>query len=50
MIALVKFSAVVSGKQVTYKAGDVIPAKVAKELNLEAKPNLATSKKQTDSE
>lgn len=41
MIALVKFKAIVGGKEKTFLAGDKITEKEAKELGLASKPNLA---------
>lgn len=45
MIAKRKFTAVVDGKQVTYRAGDKIDTKAVKELGLTDKPDLAKAAK-----
>ena len=45
MIALVKFKAIVAGKEKTFHAGDKITEKEVKELGLASKPNLAAPTK-----
>lgn len=45
MIAQRKFTALVNGKETTYRAGDKIDAKTAKELGLADKPDLAKAPK-----
>ena len=40
--ALVKFIGVVGGVEVTYHAGDTSPADDAAEMNLSAKPEIAS--------
>ncbi len=46
-IAKVKFTTNVDGKEVIFRKGDKIPTALAKELNLEQKPNQATMDKPT---
>lgn len=45
MIAKRKFTAVVDGKEVTYRVGDKIDAKAVKELGLTDKSDLAKAAK-----
>ena len=52
MIALRKFTVYVDDKELTFRAGDKIPAKVVKECGLENKPDMAkpTAVKSTKTE
>lgn len=43
MIALAKFTVIVDGEEKTFRAGDKIPAQVAKDFDLANKPKLAKS-------
>jgi hypothetical protein len=43
MIAVAKFTVTIDGEQKTYRAGDKIPADVAKDFDLANKPKLAKS-------